>query len=105
MSYISDTDKLIEDLLELRKKVNSKVDEEWKAEPFAYYHPRDATPDNPGGWTDGDDSDWFVYSDAGNITGSGQYKGDAIYIAALHNALPLLIEEIKRLNWLPDGNR
>jgi hypothetical protein len=76
----------------------------WKAMPFAYYHPRDATPDNPGGWTDGGDDDWFVYcvhptdkAKGGNITGNGQDKNDALFIAAAREAIPKLIAEIRRL--------
>lgn len=49
----------------------------WAAMPWAYYHPRDATPENPGGWTDGDIDNWCIQE---------------------LDALPLLVDEIKRLN-------
>lgn len=101
---MSDINQDIEDLLRLRKEAGHE-EMEWGAEPFSYYHPTFATKENGYNmWIDGGDDDWYVWCrkpgvemSGGNITGNDQHKADAIYIAALHNTVPKLIERIRQL--------
>lgn len=86
--------------IEQLKSLCELANTEWVASPFEYFHPRNATKENPGGWIDGGDDDWAIFQ-AQNPKDMTSFvhaeKTKCEYVAALHNLMPKILAENTKL--------